>query len=319
MKPRWITWTLLAGALAAAGVACAQDYPTKPIRLITAGTGGGNDIAARIIAPVFSARVGQQLIVDNRGGSVVIAAGPVMNAAPDGYTLLLYSGTLWILPLMEKAPYDPVKDFAPITLMVNSPGMLVVHPSLPVKSVRDLVALAKARPGQLNYANAAIGSSIHFASELFKSLAGVNIVGVPYKNAGPGISALMAGEVQVMIPNVGSVMSHVKSGRLRALGVTTAQPSALAPGYPTVAAEGVPGYEWATTFGIFAPAGTPAAIVNKLNKELVWTLHRPEVKERMLNGGIEVVGSTPEELAAAVKSEMARLTKVIKAADLRRE
>ena len=302
-----------------ASVACGQGYPSKPIRIVTAEPGGGSDFAARLIAQGLTGSLGQQVVVDNRGGSVVIAAGIVAKAPPDGYTVLLYSGTFWMVPLLQKVPYDPVKDFAPITLAVSSPVILVVNPSVAAGSVKELIALAKAGPGELNYGSAGPGSPAQMAAELFKAMAGINIVAVPYKGGGPAITALIGVQVQLMFPSAGSVISHVKSGRLRALAVTSAQPSALLPGLPTVAASGLPDYETATLFGMFAPAATPAALINQLNHEIVRVLNRAEVKERLFNANVEVVGNSPKQFAVAMKSEMTKWSKVIKDAGIRAE
>ena len=297
------------------GGACAQSFPTKPVRLVTAAPGGGNDFTARLIAPGLSARLGQQVLVDNRP-SGVIPGDVVSRAQPDGYTLLVTTGILWILPFMQKVPFDPVKDFLPITIAVTNPNVLVVHPSLPVKSVTELIALAKAKPGELDYASGATGSSSHLAAELFKALASVNMVRIPYRGAGPAAVALISGEVQLMFATAGSVVGYVRSARLRALAITSAKPSALLPGLPPIAAAGLPGYEANALFGIFAPAGTPAAIVNRLNQEIVRVLNSPDVKERFFKTGMEVVGSSPVEFAAAIRSDMARMGKVLKAAGI---
>ncbi len=300
------------------GLASGQTYPNKPIRIVTIEPGGGGDLAARLIAQGLSGSLGQQVLVDNRGGGV-IAIEIVAKAPPDGYTLLLYGGTLWIGPLLQNVSWDPVRDFSPITLAVTFPNIVAVHPSLPVKSVRELIALAQARPGELNYSSGSIGASTHLAAELFKSMAGVNIVRVPYKGGGPATIALVTGEVHLMFATVGLVTPHVKSGRLRALAVTTAQPSALAPGLPTVAASGVPGYESRSILGIFARARTPEVIINRLNQEIVRVLNRAEVKQRLFGSGVETVGSSPEESAATMKAETAKWGKVIKEAGIRVE
>ncbi len=221
------------------------------------------------------------------------------------------------MPLFRKVAWDPVKDFAPISLTIVTPNIVVVHPSLPVKSIKELIALAKARPGELNYGSGSTGAANHVAAELFKSMAGVNIVRINYKGAGTAIIDLVAGQLQVMFATAGSVTHHIKSGRLRALAVTSAEPSALAPGLPTVVAAGLPGYESSSLSGMFAPARTPVAIINRLNQEVVQALHRAEVKERLFNSGIQVVGSSPEEAAAKIRSEMARMGKVIREAGLR--
>ena len=300
-----------------AGVVYAQNYPNTFIRIVTTQAGSGNDFTARVIAPAISGGLGQQVIVDNRGA---IAGEVVAKAQPDGYTLLCWGSPLWLAPfLREKVAYDPVKDFAPISLLVTTPNILVVHPSLSVKSVKELIALAKARPGDLNYASPGAGGSVHLAAELFKSMAGVNIVQIGYRGTGQAFTSLISGEVQLMFPNAASVTPHVKSGRLRALAVTSAVPSALAPGLPTVTASGVPGYESLARFGMFAPAKTPEAVVRRLNQEIVRALNMADVKQKLFNSGAEVVGSSPEEFGTTIKSEMARLGKVIKDAGIRAE
>jgi tripartite-type tricarboxylate transporter receptor subunit TctC len=243
----------------------------------------------------------------------------VSKAPPDGYTLLIDAASFWIGPLLQETPYDPVKDFAPVTLTDSAPNVLVVNPSLPVKSVKELIALAKARPGELNYGSSSTGSTPHLAAELFNMMAGVKIVRVPFKGSGPAVISLLGGQVQLMFATAGSVAPHVKSGRLRALAVASLQPSALAPGLPTIAASGVPGYEAVAFEGMFAPAKTPVAIIDRLNQEIVRVLNRAEVKERFFNAGVETVGSTPEEFAAAIKSNVAKWGKLIKDAGIRDE
>ena len=219
--------------------------------------------------------------------------------------------------LRENVPWNPVKDFAPIALAVSAPNIVVVHPSPPVKSIKDLVALAKAKPGVLNYASGATGATSHLAPELFKAMAGINIVHIPYKGAGAALNGLMGTHVQVMFPTAGSVIPHVKAGRLRALAVTGAQPPALAPGVPTVAASGLPGYESVAPYGVMAPARTPHALINRLNKEIVHVLGKSDVQERFFSVGVEVVGSSPEQLGQTIKSDMEKWGKVIKDAGIR--
>ena len=319
--PRFIAILLALGVIAGAGAAHGQNYPRKPVRLVTAEPGGGNDFAARLIVQGLGGGLGQPMIVDNRGGAGgVIAADIVAKAQPDGYTLLLYANNIWIIPLLSsKAPFDVIRDFAPITWAARSPNIVVVNPALPVKSVEELIAHARARPGELNYGSGGNGSSTHLAVELLKSMAGINIVRVPFKGNAPALNAMFAGEVQLMIATAGTVAPHLKSGRLRALAVTSAQPSPLAPGLPTMAASGLPGYESIQIYGVFAPRKTDSAIVKRLNEEIVRVLGRADVKEKFLASGVEPVGSTSQLLAATIKSEIARMGKVIKDAGIREE
>jgi tripartite-type tricarboxylate transporter receptor subunit TctC len=261
--------------------------------------------------------LGQPVIVENRGAKIAVES--VLRAPPDGYVLLAGNPSLWVVPLFERASYDAVRDFSPISLTASAPLLLVVHPSVPARSVKDLIALAKARPGALNIAAATVGTSSHLAAELFKAMARVDMVYIPYKGGGPQVIGLISGETQVAFDTGASLLPHITSGRLRALAVTSAKPSALFPGLHTVAASGVPGYEAALMYGVFAPAGTPRPIINKLNTEIVRVLHRVDVKERLFNAGAEVVGSSPEALGSIVKSEMTRLGKVIKDGGLREE
>jgi tripartite-type tricarboxylate transporter receptor subunit TctC len=297
----------------------AQKYPTKPIRLVISGIAGTSNFAARMIAQGLSNSLGQQVVVDGREGGV-IAAEFVAKAAPDGYTLHLNGSALWLLPYMRShVPYDPVRDFAPISLVVSTPNILVVHPSVPATSVKQLIALATSKPGELNCATGNAGTSNHLAAELFKSMARVNITRIPYKGAAPAINDLMSGQVQLMFGSASAVAQHVQSGRLRALAVTSAQPSALAPGLPTVAAAGVPGYSLVAAFGMFAPARTPSAIVNRLQEHIVRILREPETKERLFKAGSEAAGSSPEEFASTIKAEMTTLGKLITDAGIRDE
>jgi tripartite-type tricarboxylate transporter receptor subunit TctC len=316
LLPRSVAWMLPVGMLAlGADVACAQGYPNRVVRIVTSEPGSGNDFVGRIVAQGLTASLGHQVIVDNRGS---IAAEIVAKAPPDGYTLLFYGSSVWLLPFFRSMPYDPVRDLSPISTGMQQAIVLVVHPSLPVKSVKELIALAKARPGELNYSAGTIGATPHLATELFKNMAGVNIVRISYKGTGPSVTALVSGEVHLMFTGMGSVAPHIQSGRLRTLAVTTAQPSALTPGLPTVAAS-LPGYEFTSVVGFFAPARTPATIVNLLSQEIVRVLNRADVKERLFNSGVEGIGSSPEEFAARVKSDMVKWSKVIKDAGIRGE
>lgn len=295
--------------------ASGQEYPAKPMRIVTPGIGGSSDFSARLIAQGLTVNLGQQVIVDNRPTGV-IPGEIVSKAPPDGYTLLLAGGSFFIGPLMQKTPYDPVKDFSPISLTTTQPNVLVVHPSLPVKSAKDLIVLARARPGALNYSMAGAGSSGHLAAELFKAMAGIDVVRINYKGAGAALSDLVAGQVHLTFATAGSVAPLIKSARLKALAVTSGQPSVLFPGLPTVAAAGLPGYETVSNLGIFAPAKTPDSIINRLHREIVRVLSRGDIKEKLLNAGTEAVGSSPEQFAATIKSEITRLGKVIRDAGI---
>lgn len=297
------------------GTVSGQIYPNRPVRIIASEPGGGNDFAARVIAQGISAPLGQQVIVDNRPAGVV-AIEPAAKAPPDGYTLLLYSNGLWTLPFIQSVPYDVLRDFAPITLAVRAPNILAVHPSLPVKTVKELIALAKARPGELNYASGSTGSSPHLSAELFNSMAGVKIVRINYKGSGPAVSALVGGQVQLMFATSGAAEPHLRSGRLRGLAVTSAEPSALAPGLPTVAASGLSGYESDTPYGVYAPAKTPDAVIQRLNQEIVKFLARTEVKEKFFGAGFDIVASTSERFATVLKADIVRMAKLVKDAGI---
>ena len=299
------------------GMACAQSFPSAPIRIYTSAIGGGVDIVARIIAEDMAPRLGQPVIVENRAGSASIPAQIVAKAPADGHTLLFYGSPIWLLPLLQKTPYDPIRDFAPVTLAASSPNILVVHPVLPVKSVRDLIALAKAQPGKLNYAAGVAGSSAHLAAELFKSMAGVNMVRISYKGSPPALIAVVAGEAQVMFAVASGVPAHVQSGRLRALAVTSVKPSPLAPGLPTLAEQGLPGYEAILDLGVYAPAATPAAVIEHVNREIARTLSSGTVKEKLFKIGFEPVGSPASGLLAGVKADTAKWGKLIREAGIR--
>ena len=287
------------------------------MRLVTAAAGAGGDFVARIVAAGLSELWAQPVLVDNRGGSAVIPIEVVAKAPPDGYTLLGFGTALWHLPLMQSVAYDPIKDFAPITLVAKTPMVVVVHPSLPVRSIKELVALAKARPGQLNYSSGIAGSTTHLPAEMFKSMAGVELVRVSYKGGAPALTALLSGETQVMFGNAGGVGPHIKAGRLRALAVTSAQRSALFPDLPTVAASGLPGYDASSLQCIFAPAATPAPLISRLSQDVRKVLSKAEVKDRFLRSGSEVVASSPEELVATIKADMTTMGSVIKKAGIR--
>lgn len=299
-----------------ASALCAQAYPDRPIRFVTAAAGGGNDVTARVLAQGLTEKLGQQVIVDNRGGAHV-PANTVAKAAPDGYTILVQNNTIWIAPLLEKTAYDHFRELTPITLTGRAPNVLVVHPSFPVGSVKDLIAAAKAAPGTINYASGVAGSSNHVAAELFKAMAGVDLVRIGYKGTGPALIDVMAGQVQMIFATTTSSLGHVKSGRLKALAITSAQPSPVVPGLPTIAASGVPGYAAEAIYGVWAPAKTPAAIVSRLHREIVSVLTSAQNRDRFFTTGVEVVASTPQEFAAEIKAESTRLEKVFRSAGIR--
>jgi tripartite-type tricarboxylate transporter receptor subunit TctC len=312
---------IIAGILFAIGspLAIAQNFPNKPIRIVTSGVGGSPDIVARLVAHELTPRLGQQVIVDNRA-SGIIQGEAVLNATPDGYTLLISGSTFVIGPLLQNnIPYDPIRDFAPVTLIGSTPNVLVVHPAVPANSVRELIALARSKPGALNYASGGTGSSNHLAAELFKSMAGVDIVRIPYKSVSGAIADLLAGQVQLTFGSAASVAPHIKTGKLRALGVTSAGPSELFPGVLPIAQAGVPGYESVGMTGMFAPGRTPSARIRQLNQEIVRLLQQPEIKEKFLGASVETVGSTPQQFQARIKLEVARLGKVIRDAGIKGE
>ncbi len=308
-------WTSTAGmfAASAAGV-IAQTYPVRPVRMVAPEPGSSANLIARVIAQELTSALRQQVIVDNRG---IVAVETVAKAQADGYTLLFYSDPMWLTPIFHEVSWDPVRDFSPIAPAARAPAVLVVHPSVPAKTVKELIALAKAKPGELNYGSGNSGSTPHLGGELFKSMAQVEIVRINFKGTGPAVTALLGGQVQVMFPGAGSITQHVKSGRLRALAVASAAPSALAPGLPTVAEAGLPGFETSSHFGVFAPVKTPAATIVRLSQEIGRALNRTEPKERLFNVGIETAPGTPDDLATLVKSEMAKWSKVIKESGMR--
>ena len=318
LTKRSVVWIFsIATMVSGAGMTCSQPFPNKPIRIITSEQGGGTDFATRLIAQRLADPLGQPVIIENRPS--IINGEIVAKASPDGYTLVIGNSGLWIQPLMKNTPYDPVRDLAPISMLARSPNVLTAHPELPAKSVKELIALAKAKPGALNYGSSGEGTSNHLGMELFKFMAGVNIVRVNYKGAGPALTALIGGEVQLYVASSGVVAPQLKSGKLRALAVTSAQPSALVPELPTVAASGLPGYELISIYAMFAPAKVPDAVIRRLNQEVVRVLGRPDVKDKFFNVGVETVGSTPDQLAISIKSEMARMGKVIKTAGIHAE
>jgi tripartite-type tricarboxylate transporter receptor subunit TctC len=293
-----------------------QSYPARPVRIIVPnGPGSSGDIVARFIAPPLSERLGQPVIVDNRAGAGTMIGGEaVAKAVPDGYTLLMGFATLAINPVMyKKLPYDALRDFAPITHLVSVPALVAVHTSLPAKSIRELIALAKARPGQIAFASSGQGTFSHVSSELLLSMANVRMLHIPYKGTA-GATPLITGEASMQTSNLLTMLPHARSGRVRPLGVTSLKRATAAPDIPTVAESGLPGYESVQWLGLLAPTATPAEIINHLHKEAVAVVRTPDFKERLSKDGAETVGSSPAEFGAYIRSETAKWSKVLKAA-----
>ena len=311
---------MLAAFMWAVGAA-AQEYPSRPVRFIVPfPPGGGNDTMARTIGNKLAVALSQQFVVDNRAGAGgVIGAEMAARAAPDGYTLFLGGvASHGIVPnLQPKLGYDPVKDFAPISLIASAPLILVVHPTVPAKNVNELVQLAKSKPGQLNFASNGTGGSSHLAAELFMMMTGIRMVHVPYKGLSPALTDLLSGQVQLMFSSAVAMLPQVRSGRLRALAMTSAKRSAAMPDVPTVAESGVPGYGTASWYGILAPARTPQVIIERLNREIVKVVQLPDVRERLLSEGADPVGSSSGEFAAHIGRELARWSQVIKLAKIK--
>ncbi|MDB5741751.1 MAG: Tripartite-type tricarboxylate transporter, receptor component TctC [Polaromonas sp.] len=309
-------------ALAHTPASLAQDYPTKPIRLVIPyPPGGGNDTLGRIVAQRLSTALGQQVFVDNKAGAGGnLGTEQVAHAKPDGYTLTLgFVANMAMTPHLGKVNYDPVKDFAPVSMVAQGYQILVVNPSFPAKSVPELVAMAKAQPGTLNYASGGNGSPLHLVAELFKISAGIDMMHIPYKGSSPAAAAVIAGETQMVFGGVVSSLSFIKAGRLRALAVTSPKRIEALPDVPTLVELGYKGVEASSWYGLFAPAGTPPAIIARLNKEMVALGKDPEHREQLFKQGQEAVYSTPEELAAYVKSESDKWSRVIKTAKIQAE
>ena len=293
----------------------AQRYPDRPVRLIVPfAPGGGNDIIARILGQKLAEGWGQQVVIDNRpGAGSNVAAELTARAAPDGYTVFQFNVANAIaVSLYKKLGYDPIRDFAAVTQLASAPFILVVHPAVRARTVQELVALARAQPGKLNYASSGNGGATHLMTELFKTLSGTDLVHIPYNGAGPALNDLLGGQVQVLFAVPASSLPHIKSGRLRALGVSSLKRSALAPDVPTVAESGVAGFEGSAWYGVVVPARTPHAIVSALHTDIVRVLHQPEIKERMSSQGVELRGSTPEQFAQFIKSEISKWSRVVR-------
>ena len=319
---RRILWVAASIAFALPPLVLAQNYPARPVRLIVPFPPGGSvDVVARALTPKLSERLGQQVVIENRSGaSGSIGTEIAAHAKPDGYTLLI--NTIPFVAnayLYSQVPYDPFTDFTPITWLCSSPGTLVVHPSVPARSVRELLQLARAKPGALNYSAAGAGTNPHLAGELFNVLGNVDMVAVQYKGGGPSLLAVLGGEVGITFPNISEAIPHAKAGKLYVLGVTGSKRSAALPDVPTIAEAGVPGYEFSTWHGMLAPKGTPAAIVSLLNARLKETLAVPDLAHFFGQMGFEIVASTPEEFAAHLRRESEKWGKVIKERRIRAE
>jgi tripartite-type tricarboxylate transporter receptor subunit TctC len=311
----------ICAALALAGNAWAQAYPSKTVHLIDGfSPGGSTDIVGRLIAQKLSDSFGQPVVVENRPGATgTVAAEMVAKSPPDGHVMLIVPLTFTVSPSLYKLPYDPVKDLAPVTLVASAPLMLVVHPSVPVKSVAELIAYAKANPGKLHFGSGGVGSTPHLAGEMLKSMAGIEATHVPYKGGGPALADLAGGQIQFMVENIPSTAPYVASGKLRALAVTDLKRSPVLPEVPTLDESGVKGYQIIGWNGLFLPGGTPRAIVEKLHAEVAKALAAPDVKERLAKMGFEGVGDTPAHFAAFVQAEIAKWAKVVKDANIKVE
>ena len=308
---------LVAGALLAGSLpASAQPYPNRPLRIVVPfPPGGGTDIGTRIVAQKLQEAWGQAVIVENKPGAAgIVGTELTAKSAPDGYTFMMGNiGTHAInVSLYKKLAYDPVRDFAPVSMVADLPLLLLVHPSVPANSVKELIALAKSQPGKLNFSSSGAGGSMHVAAELFKSMTGVDMVHIPYKGGAPAVADLLSGQVALSFSTVLETIQHVKAGKVRALAVTNDHRSIALPDLPTIAEAGLPGYQSISWLALFAPAGTPKDIVNKVSAESVRILKLPDVKERLLAQGAEPIGSTPEQLATILSADIAKYAKVIR-------
>jgi len=312
---------LIACAVLGMNGALAQGYPARPVRVIVPQSAGGStDLVARAVGQRMADNLGQPMVVDNRPGAGSINGTDIAaKATPDGYTLLIVAASFTITPnIRKKVPYDVVRDFTPISQLVTLPHILVVHPSLPVKSVKELIAMAKAQPGVLNFASSGIGTSTHMATELFMYLTGTKMVNIPYKGGSPGMTALLGGQVQLYFAAISTAIPHVRSGRLRPLAVSTAKRSVVVPEYPTMQEAGVPGYEHASWVGMLAPDKTPRAVITQLNREAIKVLQMADVKTLLLRSGVETLGSSPKEFDSLIRTEVAKWARVVKAAGIER-
>jgi tripartite-type tricarboxylate transporter receptor subunit TctC len=320
MQSRFIAQTF-AFAMIVTGpdIASAQNFPVKPVRWIVATPpGGGADILSRALGQKLTERWGQAIVVENRGGAGgIIGMEAAARAAPDGYTILMGTTNFTInAAIRDKLPYDPLKDFTPITLIAIQPFLFLIHPSIPARTLREFIALAKSRPGQINYASTGTGGGQHMSMELLKTMTGINLVHVPYKGSAPGTTDLISGQVQATLASVLTAGEYVKAGRVRALAVTTAKRSQLFPNLPTIAEAGVPGFEFTAWFGVLTPAGVPPAIVTALHDNLVKVLTLPDIKQQIAAQGADIVGSSQEEFAQRIRSEIPKWKKLIADANI---
>jgi tripartite-type tricarboxylate transporter receptor subunit TctC len=322
MQQKTLSRTIIACALLPlfSPVAHAAEYPTRPIRIIVPQSpGASTDLTARLVAQKLHDAFKQPVIVDNRPGSSGIAGSElVARAAPDGYTLMVIASSFSINPAVgRKLPYDPIRDFTTVSQLSKFPNMLAAHPSTPVKTLQDVIALARAKPGQLSYASAGLATGTHMTAELLKSMAGIDLLHVPYKGGGPAMTATMGGQTQLVISTTVGLLQHTRAGKLKAIALTSAKRSAAAPEIPTFAESGVPGYEHEPWNGMFAPARLPKPVLTKVNAEVARALNAPDVKQIFTRDGADVVASTPEQFAATLKAEIAKWTKVAKAANIK--
>lgn len=317
-----VSFCLLPFAFCLEPAAAAENYPARPVRIIVPQSpGASTDFTARLVAQKLNEAFKQPVVVDNRpGGSGIPGAELVTRAAPDGYTLMVVASSFSINPAIQsKLPYDPIRDFSTVAQLSKFPNMLAAHPSVPVKSLQDVIALAKAKPGQLNYASAGSGTGTHMTAELLKQMTGIDIVHVPYKGGGPAMIAAMGGQTQLIIGTTIGLLPHVRAGKLRAIALTSAKRAASAPEIPTFAESGVPGYEHEPWNGMFGPARIPKPLLARINAEVVRILHAPDVKKIFEHEGADVVGSTPEQFTAFLKAEIAKWTQLARAAGIKPE
>jgi tripartite-type tricarboxylate transporter receptor subunit TctC len=319
IQMRVLAGMALAVSLVWIGSAAAQEYPARPVRVIVPQSpGGSTDLVARAVAQRMTESLGQNVIVDNRPGAGSInGTDLVAKAAPDGHTVLVVAASFTINPAVRKKfPFDPVRDFTPVTQLVTLPHILVLHPSVPATSVKEFIALAKSQPGVLNYGISGIATSTHMAGELFMHMAGIKMVGIPYKGGAPGMTALLGGQIQLYFATISTAIPHIRGGKLRALGVTTAKRSVAAPEYPTIAEAGVPGYEHASWVGMLAPAGLPQKVLTRLNGESAKAVQSQDIKALLLRDGLEAVGNSPQEFGQIIKIEIAKWNKVARIANI---